>query len=86
LRPPEKAGAGGFQLMILRTANRLPSDQDYIATWPNGRHAQTQNLAQASLNAVAHNGVADAAADRKSKPAVRQIIGEHAEHQQVVCN
>lgn len=66
--------------MILRTANRLPSDQDYIATGPNGRHAQTHNLAQASLDAVAHHGIADAAADRKPKPAVRQIIGEGTEY------
>ncbi len=72
--------------MILRTANRLPSDQDYIATWPNPRHTQTDNLAQAALDAVAHHGIADPAADRKSKTAVRQIIGECAYHKHIVCN
>ena len=72
--------------MIVRTANRLPSDQDYIATRPNPCHAQTDNLAQAALDAVAHHGIADPAADRKSKTAVRQIIGECTYHKHIVRN
>src|SRR5215212_10167072 len=73
-------------MMILRTANRLPSDQDYIATRPNDRHAQTHNLTQAPLDAVAHHRIADPAADRKSKTAVRQIIGKSTQDQHVACN
>ena len=83
MRPPEKAGAGGFHLKIVRTANWPPGNADYIPTRSNSRHPQPHHFAQTPLNAVANHGIANPAVHGKTKTAVWQIVGQGTKHKQI---
>ena len=84
LRPPKEAGAGGLYLMIVRAADRSPGDQDYIPTGPNFLQLQPHRFAQPSLDAIAPHRIADPAVHGKAEPAVGQIVGQSAQHEQLV--
>ncbi len=70
--------------MIVRTANGSPGDQDYIPTGPNLLELQTHRFAQASLDAIALHSIANTAVHGKAETAIRQIIWQSTQHEQLV--
>ena len=84
LRPPKEAGAGGLYLMIVRTADRSPGNQDYIPTRANLPQSQPYGLAQPAFDAIALDRIANSAVYRKAEPAIGQIVGQSAQHEQLV--
>lgn len=84
LRPPKEAGAGGLYLMIVRTADRSPGNQDYIPTRANLPQSQPYGLAQPAFDTIALDRIADPAVHRKAEPAVGQIVGQRTQHEQLV--
>lgn len=70
--------------MIVRTADRSPGNQDYIPTRANLPQSQPDGLAQPAFDAIALNRIADSAVYRKAEPAIGQIVGQSAEHEQLV--
>jgi len=84
LRPPKQAGAGGFHLVIVRTANWLSGDQDNVPAGLNAFLLQAHDFAQATLDPVAPHSVANATVHSKPKSAVRQMVGQCAQHKQLI--
>lgn len=79
MRPPQKAGASGIDLMEVCVANRPACNEDHIPARFNCIETQPYSLAQASLDAIALYCVADPIADGKCKAAVRQPILQYAD-------
>lgn len=84
MRPPKEAGAGGFYLMIVRTANGSPGDQDYIPTGPNLLELQTHCFTQTSLDAIALHSITNTAVHGEAEAAIRQIIRQRTQHEQLI--
>lgn len=70
--------------MIIRTANRISGNENQVPPWLNRIHSQPYRLAQLALDAIANNRIANPAADREAKAAVRQLVGKDAQHQKFV--
>lgn len=85
MRPPKQAGAGGFHLVIVRTANGPPGDQNDVPAWTNLLHPQPHDLPEPPLDAVANDCAADAAVDRKPEATVRSLIRQCTEHHQLMA-
>jgi hypothetical protein len=79
MRPPQKAGASGIDLMEVCVANRPSCNEDNIPAGFNCIETQPHSLAQASLDAIALYCVADPIADGKRKSAVWQPILQYAD-------
>ncbi len=71
MRPPKEAGAGGIHVLILRTANGMSGNKHQVPTRFNGIHSQPHRFTQSALDSVAVYNIANSAAYRKAKTAVR---------------
>lgn len=81
MRPPKEAGAGGFHLVIVRTANWLSGNQDNIPTGLKSALLQTHDFTQTPLDAIAADCVANAAVDSKPKSTVIEVIRQRAQYE-----
>ena len=81
MRPPQKAGASGIDLMIVCTANGTSRDEDDIPSRFDCIQSQSHSFAQAALDAIALNRIADAGTHRECEAAIRQVILQYADHQ-----
>jgi hypothetical protein len=75
MRPPKQAGAGGCHLVIIRTADGTPGDEDNVPPRRNLSHLQANDLTQLPLDPVSLDG--------EAKPADFQPIGQRTENKQI---
>ena len=80
LRPPEKAGAGGFRFVIIRAAYLPSSDEDYIPSRADLIHLNANRFTQTPFDAITHHGIANPAIHRETEPAVRQTIRQRTKN------
>lgn len=70
--------------MIVRTANRLPGNQDNVPSWLKTILLQAHNLTQAALDAIALHSIPNATVDRKAKASVGQVVRQDAQDEQMI--
>ena len=74
MRPPQKAGASGINLMKICTANGTSCDEDDIPSRFDCIQSQSDSFAQTAFDAIAFNSIADPVAYRECETAIRQVI------------
>ena len=81
MRPPYEAGAGSIHLVIVRTANRVSSNECQIPSGFDFVLSQSHGFPETPLDTVAYDGISDPATDRKPIATIREIVGQNTKDQ-----
>jgi hypothetical protein len=86
MRPPQEAGAGSINLMVVCATNRASCNEHDVPSWFDGLYAQSNCLTQTTFDPIALNRIPDPVANRKPKAAIREFVPQYAQHQLSVAN